>query len=187
MKECFLKDGTSVQIRWVIRDDLAQVAEIEKASSAYPWSSDEITEMLRNRNCIGMILCPYDPKVGTTKGTQNILGFMIYELSKDRFRLLKLAVHPDHRHRGVATEMIKVLIRKLTHSRRQWIGVEVRETNLSAQIFFRNQGFFASDVYRKYFEDTGEDAYLMEYLVRFDDCDSSDGNDLQKGKSCKQR
>ena len=41
----------------------------------------------------------------------------------------------------------------------------VRETNLTAQYFYRAQGFRATEVAREHFGDTGEDAYLMQYLL----------------------
>jgi hypothetical protein len=41
----------------------------------------------------------------------------------------------------------------------------VRETGLAAQYFFRSQGFRATEVVREHFGDTGEDAYLMQYLL----------------------
>ncbi len=37
--------------------------------------------------------------------------------------------------------------------------------NLTAQLFYRIQGFRAMDVVREHFADTGEDAYLMNYLL----------------------
>ena len=39
----------------------------------------------------------------------------------------------------------------------------MRETNLSAQLFFRQQEFRAIKVLPKFYEDSGEDAFLMEY------------------------
>ena len=41
--------------------------------------------------------------------------------------------------------------------------LEVRETNLPAQLFFRAHGFRAVSVLRDFYEDTAEDAYLMQY------------------------
>ena len=41
--------------------------------------------------------------------------------------------------------------------------LEVRETNLPAQLFFRQLGFRAVSVLRDFYEDTTEDAYLMQY------------------------
>ena len=43
------------------------------------------------------------------------------------------------------------------------ILLEVRETNLSAQLFFRNSGFKAVSVLREFYDDTPEDAYVMQY------------------------
>ena len=43
------------------------------------------------------------------------------------------------------------------------ITLEVRETNLPAQLFFKSAGFRAVTVLRAYYEDSPEDAYLMQY------------------------
>jgi [ribosomal protein S18]-alanine N-acetyltransferase len=59
--------------------------------------------------------------------------------------------------------MAKKLITKLSHDRRSRVMLEVRETNLSAQLFFRTLGFRAVSVLRDYYEDTPEDAYVMQY------------------------
>jgi ribosomal-protein-alanine N-acetyltransferase len=39
----------------------------------------------------------------------------------------------------------------------------VRETNLPAQLFFKAAGFRAVTVLRAYYEDSPEDAYLMQF------------------------
>ena len=59
--------------------------------------------------------------------------------------------------------MIKKLVSKLSYQRRNRIMLEVRETNLAAQLFFRGHGFRAVSLLRKFYEDTPEDAYLMQY------------------------
>ena len=46
------------------------------------------------------------------------------------------------------------------------MSLEVRETNLPAQIFFRESGFRAVSVLRDYYQDTTEDAYVMQYRYR---------------------
>ena len=56
---------------------------------------------------------------------------------------LNFAVHEDFRRRGVGGQMIGKLIGKLSHQRRSRIMLEVRETNLPAQLFFRTLGFRA--------------------------------------------
>ena len=58
------------------------------------------------------------------------------------------------------------LIGKLSQQRRIRITLEVRETNLAAQLFFRSRGFRAVSVLRSFYDDTPEDAYLMQYRYR---------------------
>ena len=58
------------------------------------------------------------------------------------------------------------LIGKLSPQCRNRILLEVRETNLDAQLFFRDTGFRAISVLRDFYEDTTEDAYLMQYRYR---------------------
>jgi ribosomal-protein-alanine N-acetyltransferase len=44
--------------------------------------------------------------------------------------------------------------------------LEIRETNLPAQLFFRAAGFRAVSVLRSFYADTPEDAYLMQFRYR---------------------
>ncbi len=59
--------------------------------------------------------------------------------------------------------MIEKLLGKLSSQRRVRITLEVRETNLPAQLFFKTAGFRAVTVLRAYYEDSPEDAYLMQF------------------------
>jgi ribosomal-protein-alanine N-acetyltransferase len=61
--------------------------------------------------------------------------------------------------------MVAKLISKLSSHRRTRITLEVRETNLTAQLFFRAREFRAQRVLRAYYEDSGEDAFLMQYQL----------------------
>ena len=61
--------------------------------------------------------------------------------------------------------MIKKLIGKVRNDRRTRISCAVRERNLPAQLFFRELGFRAVSVARNYYEETQEDAYLMQYRL----------------------
>jgi ribosomal-protein-alanine N-acetyltransferase len=62
--------------------------------------------------------------------------------------------------------MVAKLVGKLSAQRRTRVVLEVRETNLPAQLFFRTSGFRAVSVLRCYYEDTPEDAYVMQYRYR---------------------
>lgn len=143
-------------IRWMIRRDMAAVLDIEQQSFEFPWSEEEFIRCLRQRNCIGMV----------AERDSQVVGFMIYELHKNRLHLLNFAVASALRRTGVGTAMVEKLSSKLTADRRNRIMLEVRETNLDAQIFFRQRGFRAISVLRSFYEDSPEDAYLMQYRHR---------------------
>src|SRR4029078_10231989 len=44
-----------VHIRWMIRRDMAEVVDVERASFEFPWFEEEFIRCLRQRNCIGMV------------------------------------------------------------------------------------------------------------------------------------
>ena len=142
-----------IHIRWMIRRDMPEVLEIENRSFEFPWFEEDFVRCLRQRNCIGMV----------GEYEENVVGFMIYELHKTRLHILNFAVHPDFRRSQVGGQMVGKLVSKLSYERRTRITLEVRETNLDAQLFFRNQGFRATTVLRNFYDDTPEDAYFMQY------------------------
>jgi ribosomal-protein-alanine N-acetyltransferase len=144
---------TRVHIRWMIRRDMPEVLAIEHASFEYPWCEEEFLRVLRQRNCIGMV----------AEHGERIVGFMIYELHRNKIHVLDFATHSDFRRRGVGRQMVAKLVGKLSSQRRNRIALSVRETNLGAQLFYRVLGFRAMEVVREHYPDTGEDAYLMHY------------------------
>jgi ribosomal-protein-alanine N-acetyltransferase len=94
---------------------------------------------------------------------------MIYELHKTRLHILNFAVGSNLRRRGIGRQMIDKLVGKLSSQRRTEITLEVRETNLAAQIFFREGGFRATNVLRDFYDDSPEDAYVMQFCHRVDE------------------
>lgn len=152
---CPTKHDVCAHIRWMIRRDMPEVLEIEDQSFEYPWTEEDFVRCLRQRNCIGMI----------AEIEEQVVGAMIYELHKSRLHVLNFAVHQNFRRCGVGAAMVKTLQNKLSHQRRNRIFLEVRETNLPAQLFFRAQYFRAISVLRDFYEDAPEDAYLMQYAL----------------------
>jgi ribosomal-protein-alanine N-acetyltransferase len=153
------KQPLRVHIRWMIRRDMPEVLEIERKSFEFPWFEEDFIRCLRQRNCIGMV----------AEHGERVVGFMIYELHKTRLHILNFAVSTEFRRRGVGRQMIEKLVGKLSSQRRTRITLEVRETNLPAQLFFKSAEFRAVTVLRAYYEDSPEDAYLMQFRHGPDD------------------
>jgi ribosomal-protein-alanine N-acetyltransferase len=150
-------NATTIQVhtRWMIRRDMPAVLAIERDVFDCPWSEVEFRKVLGERNCIGVV-AEYDGRV---------VGYMIYELYKTRIHVLNFSVAADFQRCGVGRQMVAKLVSKLSAKRRWRIVLEVRETNLPAQLFFRTCGFRAVAVLHGFF-DNGEDEYLMLYRLR---------------------
>src|SRR4051794_30212189 len=158
------KEQVRVHIRWMIRRDMPEVLQIEQESFEFAWSEEDFLRCLRQRNCIGMV----------AEQGEKVVGFMIYELHKAKLHILNFAVGPACRRLAVGTQMVAKLISKLSSHRRTRITLEVRETNLAAQLFFRAQSFKAIKVLRSFYEDSGEDAFLMQYRLADDTSDEAE-------------
>ena len=143
----------SVHIRWMIRRDLPEVLEIEAESFEFPWFEEDFIRARKQRNCI-MMVTEYESK---------IVGFMIYELHKNYIHIPNFAVSCQFRRLGVGSQMIAKLIAKLESSKKSKITLGIRETNLPAQLFFRENGFKAVSVLHNHYSDTSEDVYLFEF------------------------
>ncbi len=142
-------------VRWMIGRDMAEVLAIENDTFEFPWSAEDFIRCLKQRNCVGM----------TSEYNDRVVGYMIYELCKSSLNLLSFAVDPHLLRKHVGEQMVDKLKSKLTRNGVNRIFLEVRETNLSAQQFFKSMNFRAVSVLRDFYEHTDEDAYIMEHRL----------------------
>jgi ribosomal-protein-alanine N-acetyltransferase len=131
---------------------MPEVIAIEQAAHEWPWAEEEMMKVLRRRNCWTIV----------AEHNDLVVGFAIYRVRASEIRVLDLAVHPSYRRRQIGHQMVSKLIARQCLVPKSLI-VLVRETNLIAQLFFRNAEFRAEEILRGFYKDTGEDAYLMEY------------------------
>src|SRR5215213_10091464 len=108
------KEQLRVHIRWMIRRDMPEVLQTEQESFDYSWTEEDFLRCLRQRNCIGMV----------AEQGERVVGFMIYELHKQKLHILNFAVHPQCRRHGVGAQMVTKLIGKLSSHRRTRITLE---------------------------------------------------------------
>lgn len=145
-----------VRVRWMIRRDMDDVIDIECKSFEYPWEETDFIRCLRARNCIGMV-------AETTDGS--VVGYLLYELYKTKICIINFAVAYEYRKSGVGRQMVTRLIDKLSKDRRTRLVLDVRETNLQAQLFFSHLGFKATQILKNQYDDSNEDSYHMVYKL----------------------
>jgi ribosomal-protein-alanine N-acetyltransferase len=148
-------------VRWLISSDIPAVLEIERGSFARPWTEDELKRVLAHNNCLGIV----------AQAGEKVVGFVIYEISRSKFQLLNVAVHPRHRRKGYGTAMLARIAARLEMGPQESVVGEVRESNLPAQLFLRHSGFRAVEIRRGHFKDKDkdEDGYLFERWAEGED------------------
>lgn len=144
-----------ITLRHMVKADAATLEHIELKCFDHPWTVEEFLAAYRKHDCVIQI----------AEWQETVVGYMVYELHDTRFHLLSLAVHPRYRHRRVGSQMLTRLASTLAINGRKRILLEVRETNLEAQLFLKAHGFKATRVLRDYYEDSREDAYSMQFSL----------------------
>lgn len=138
-----LKKST-FKIRWGNIIDAKDIHNIELENFEYPWSYEEIK---------GMFRVPY-VKIVVVLHENKIIGYMVYEKYQGNYHILNINVDGDYQGQGVGKQMLKLI--KKHHTL-----LEVRETNLSAQLFFKQCGFKAIKIIKNFYTDCDEDAILF--------------------------
>ena len=75
--------------------------------------------------------------------------------------ITNIAVDEPYRGRGVGTEVTRALMQYAANMGVQYLTLEVRRSNLVAQKMYQSLGFLKLGLRKRYYEDNGEDAYLM--------------------------
>lgn len=145
----------TVHIRWMTNSDMPKIMAIEDLSYDDPCLEREIRAWC--------IQAGHHVLVAEKHG--QVAGFLMYEAHPARLHLMNIAIHPQHRRCGIGRELMERLIGKLTHVTRERILCEVRETNLSAQMFFRAMGFQCIRILPDFYETVTENAYLMRFSI----------------------
>jgi ribosomal-protein-alanine N-acetyltransferase len=141
-----------VSIRWLIKKDMRFVLRIQE-SLEFPWTETDFLEALGNTNCIGMV----------AEINNEIAGYMIYELYREYFYIVNLAVKETLRKQKVGSQLVNMLQDRLSHHRRTSINTNIRESQLSVQFFLKSLGFKATLI-RDYYEN--EDSYYFRYRLK---------------------
>ena len=148
-------------IRFMRLKDVDQVAEIEEATFARPWSRESFRQELE-RNVAARYL------VAETEG--QVVGYAGAWVILDESHITNIAVREDARGRGIGRKLTAELLQILSNLGACYATLEVRVSNLRAQNLYKSLGFVSVGKRKRYYEDNNEDAFLMvcEHLPEAD-------------------
>ena len=91
----------------------------------------------------------------------SIIGFAGLWLMVDEAHVTTIAMHPNHRRRGLGEFMLASLIDISYSIGAKWVTLEVRVSNYPAQKLYQKYGFREAGLRHRYYSDNQEDALIM--------------------------
>ena len=140
-----------ITITRMTEDHVSQIAEIEKLCFSDPWSERSIASELNNPLSLWLVATERDIVAGYV-GSQTVL---------DETDMMNIAVHPDYRKQGVATDLIQSLIDALSKQGSHSLMLEVRQTNEPAKNLYKSLGFETVGIRKNYYRNPREDALIL--------------------------
>ena len=132
-------------------DDLDRVMEIELQTFAIPWTRADMEGELNNRAARYHVLTE-DGAVMAYAGTWFVI---------DEGHIINIAVAPECRGKGYGTRVMAAMMQNAVDLGVTYMTLEVRVGNVPALALYKKLGFKKAGVRKKYYEDNGEDAYIM--------------------------
>lgn len=117
-------------------DRLAETHQAAFAPTARGWSGDEIANLART----GLLLADDGDR-----------GFALFSRAADEAELLTIAVHPDHRRRGLARGLLMSAEDALMADGARLIHLEVAADNPGAIALYEAQGYRVSGRRKQYY------------------------------------
>ena len=145
-----------ITIKPLSAEDTPLAAEIERISlGEEAWSAQGILDTI-NHN--GHYLAAYIDN--------HFVGHGGFTAVLDEGYITNIAVHPDHRRKGIAYMLTEELKNKATELKLSFLTLEVRESNLAAIKLYEKSGFQVVGKRKSFYSDPKEDAILMTYYFK---------------------
>jgi ribosomal-protein-alanine N-acetyltransferase len=139
-----------MQIRRLTYADLPQVIAIERRAFPTPWSLAMFVLELSKPSGICLAAC-IDGR---------LVGYLVCSRYERVWHIMNVAVDPDRRRAGIATSLLDRLFERVADDEARYT-LEVRRSNDGAIALYERFGFRVAGVRRRYYQDNGEDAYVM--------------------------
>ena len=157
--------GPSLSIARMTEHDLLEVVEIEELSALSVWGWDAYHKELQSPEDVIMLVARSEMAESDPNHERAVAGFIISRLVAGELHINNVAIRPELRRQGIATQLLEAVLRE---GRRNGAGLaflEVRSGNAAAQGLYRRCGFQVTGRRRRYYNQPAEDALLMSRLL----------------------
>lgn len=138
-------------VRWMRKDDLDAVAELEQLSFSVPWSYETLKEGLSNG--LDQYLVWEENGIAA--------GYINFRILAGEGEVERVAVHPLMRGRGFGRKLMDAMAEYTSSQGVTAVTLEVRSGNQSAINLYESCGFVREAVRKDYYREPTEDALIM--------------------------
>ena len=134
-------------------DHLEELEKLERICFSRPWSRKMLAEELENE-CAAFL-------VAEDAATGQVVGYAGLLVVADEGYITNVAVRPDCRRQGVASQLLEVFMNFAKGNRLAFLTLEVRASNYDAIALYGSRGFRSVGRRKNYYEHPKEDAVIM--------------------------
>lgn len=132
------------------KDDIAEVARLEKECFSSPWSEKQLEEELSNPTARFLVL----------KQNGKLLGYIGANNVAGEVYVTNIAVFPEYRKNGYGEKLLSRLCYISTAEDAEFVTLEVRKSNINAIKLYEKCGFEREGERKNFYSDPTEDAYI---------------------------
>lgn len=150
--------ASEIAVRNAARSDAEALSALEREVFSNPWNRCMLDDAFARPETIALCSGP----------ETSFSGFILLRAAADEAEILRLAVHPAWRRRGLGSAL---LCRGLSLAKRRGAAtafLEVRETNKAAVSFYAAHLFEVRGKRLRYYSDNGEAALVMARILQSD-------------------
>lgn len=140
-----------VALRRMNANDIDNVCLIEQRVFPSPWSRESFAEEMQNHLAVYMV----------AESAGRVIGYIGAWHVLDEGHITNLAVEAEWRRQGVGAHLLDAMETQLYRDGVRRITLEVRVSNTPALALYHHRGYRERGVRRRYYQDNGEDAYIM--------------------------
>lgn len=133
-------------------EDAAAIAALETLTFSAPYTEKSVRDMLSST---------IRPSFVVRDGGE-LLGYLLGQMIVPEGELLRIAVRPSARRRGVGRALIEAFLAHLQENGCTVCFLDVREHNAPAQALYSSYGFTPLDRRKGYYHLPTEDAIVMQ-------------------------
>ena len=148
-----MEKAAKYEIDIIAPNDLDEIVAIENVSFPSPWPRRIFEREIEAKNSYKRVI----------RFSGSVVAYIVTWTIYDEVHILNIAVHPDFRKIGLGEMLIRDCLASSLEPGLKLVLLEVRVSNSSAIKLYEKIGFKTLSVRKKYYSDTGEDAYVMMY------------------------